>query len=109
MKTLIGVHDWERQLPQTVTFDLSLSLKANPAALSDSLTDALDYDALCTGLTQFVGEQRCQLIEALAHNSAEYLLAYSDQIAAITLTLCKPGAVASAYSVGMTITRTAGA
>lgn len=102
--TIIGVHNWERQLKQRIELDIILQLAHNKAAKTDQLSDALDYDALCTQLTAFVSELNCQLIETLAEKIADYLLTHT-LISSLTLTLRKPGAVKQAQCIGITIKR----
>ncbi|MCD6055486.1 MAG: Dihydroneopterin aldolase [Gammaproteobacteria bacterium] len=102
--TIIGVHEWERQLQQSVELDLHLKLSHNKAAQTDSLTDALDYDQLSEKLRKFVGSLRCYLIEALAEEIAAHLLEY-DAVSSLRLHLRKPAAVKQAKFVEICIER----
>ena len=43
---LIGVHDWERQSPRPLVFDLQLAFDNRVPASSDALVDTLDYEAI---------------------------------------------------------------
>ena len=43
VETIIGIYDWERETPQTVSIDLKLATDVTRAAQSDDIADALDY------------------------------------------------------------------
>lgn len=103
-ETVIGVHDWERKLPRTVTIDLDVAADAAKAAAHDRLADALDYHALAQVAGAFVAKSRVQLIETLAEQLAAELMARFG-IGWLSLTVHKPGAVPSAQDVSVTIER----
>lgn len=103
-ETVIGVRDWERKLPRTVTIDLDLAVDAARAARSDRLGDTLDYHALAQVVTAFVAQSRVQLIETLAeHLAAELMRQFG--IAWLSLTVHKPGAVPGTQDVALSIER----
>jgi len=101
---VIGVHPWERRLRQTLVFDLDLATNVSRAAASDSLADALDYDAIARGVRAEVAASECQLLETLASRVADALIA-KFAIAWLRLRLDKPGAVPSTSAVGVMIER----
>ena len=41
--TVIGVFDWERQIKQTLRFDIEIDYDIRPAATSDDIADTMDY------------------------------------------------------------------
>ncbi|WP_156491448.1 dihydroneopterin aldolase, partial [Oleiphilus sp. HI0123] len=43
----IGVFEWEKQIKQTLLFDLALVCDFSAAAESDAIEDAIDYVAVC--------------------------------------------------------------
>jgi dihydroneopterin aldolase len=101
---LIGIHDWEKQNRQPVIIDFDLFFDCTDAAASDDIKDALDYFVICEEVTRFVKSSRFELIERLAEELAQLILAKfpCDEI---KLTLLKPNAVANAQSVGIEISR----
>jgi len=101
---IIGVYDWERQVRQRLVFDLDLSFDCKAAALSDDVSDALDYSAVAACITELVEHSEFQLIEALADACFQALFAQFP-ITQITMVLHKPGAVPTAQSVGLRLTR----
>ncbi|MFV0277261.1 MAG: dihydroneopterin aldolase [Parahaliea sp.] len=102
--TVIGVHDWERQVRQTLLLDLELAWDNHPAAAGDDLTLALDYAAVAQRISAFLGASRFQLIETAAEEVAELLRA-EFAVPWLRLRLCKPGAVMAARDVGVVIER----
>ena len=104
IETVVGVHDWERKLPRPVIVDLELATDAARAAASDRLADAIDYHAVAEAVTACVRGQQPQLIETLAQRVAE-MLQKDFGAAWLRLELHKPGAVAGASDVSVSIER----
>ena len=52
--TIIGIHDWERTRPQPVVLDIEMGTDIRPAAQTEDITRALDYDAVSKRLISFV-------------------------------------------------------
>lgn len=102
--TVIGIHDWEREIRQRVVLDLEMAAAVPRAAASDAIADALDYSAIAERLIAFVGASEFQLIETLAENVAQLLLA-EFALPWLRLSLSKPGAVPEADTVGVCIER----
>lgn len=102
--TVIGVFDWERQVTQTISFDLEMATDIRRAAASDDIADTLDYKAVSKRLLDFVGESRYQLVETLAEKVAEVVMSEFN-VPWIKVTLNKKGAVRHARDVGVIIER----
>jgi dihydroneopterin aldolase len=103
-EAIIGIHDWEKAQRQPLFFDLDLSTDCAPAARSDDIKDALDYFAVCADIQAWVNGSRCELIETLAEQICQRLLA-KYPIDQVQLSLYKPQAVDDAQTVGLRITR----
>jgi dihydroneopterin aldolase len=101
---IVGVHDWERRVPRPLVIDLELATDAARAAKKDSLKDALDYAAVAQAVTQVVVTSEFQLIETLAERVASMLLK-DFGVAWLRLELHKPGAVAGAQDISVSIER----
>ncbi len=104
VQAIVGVRDWERQVRQTLQFDLELGVDAQAAARRDAIEDALDYGALARSLTEFVSASRFQLIETLAVEVAAWLKD-EHQLPWLKLRVYKPGAVPNARAVVIEIER----
>ena len=102
----IGVYESEKQDAQEVLLDIQLAFDTRPAALSDRLTDTLDYAQLCQQLAARCLQRHTELVETLAEDLAQLCLADS-RVQSVSLKLGKPHAIAQACSVGVQITRRA--
>jgi dihydroneopterin aldolase len=102
--TIIGIHGWERRVRQTLLIDLKMAIDTAPAASSESIEDALDYQQVAERVTAFIQAGQYQLLETLAHELASSLQA-EFCIEWLTLRVAKPGAIAAAQAVGVTVQR----
>jgi dihydroneopterin aldolase len=104
IETIIGIYDWERETPQTVSIDLELATDVARAARTDAIEDALDYKAIAKRLIAFVGASRFQLVETLAERIAG-LLQEEFGVPWVRVTVNKGGAIRGASAVGVVIER----
>lgn len=104
VSAVIGVHEWEKKIQQTLIFDLELAQDNQRAARRDHIDDALDYAAISQVVTDYVQSQPRQLIESLAEEVAALILDKFDT-AWVKLSLRKPNAVPAAQTVGVRIER----
>ena len=102
--TVIGVYARERNIKQTLFIDLKLYKDLSLAASSDQLEHTLDYDHLTTQLAALISKTSFKLIEALAEQVAEHILANFD-VAGLQVTVHKPGAITLAKNVSVTLQR----
>lgn len=102
--TIIGVYDWERTLHQSLCLDLEMTTDIRPAATHDDVSLTLDYAAISQRIQHFADEHQFALIETFAEKLIE-ILRDEFPITQVKLTVRKPGAVAAAQSVGLTIIR----
>lgn len=75
VSAVIGVHDWEREIEQTLVFAVDMAADVAKAAASDHIADALDYSAVAQTVTDVVTQGEFQLIETAAEHVARQLLA----------------------------------
>jgi dihydroneopterin aldolase len=105
LNTIIGVYDWEKQIPQNIHLDIAMSTNAKKIAASDEFSLAIDYTAVIKHIFDYVETNHFQLIETLAEKLAnEILQHFSTEW--VQITLHKPGAVLHAKDVAITIERT---
>jgi len=102
--TIIGIHDWERRVRQTVVLSLELGTDTRKAAASDAIGDALDYATLTSEITALVRDAGCELLEALAERVTGHVMD-KHGVPWVRLDLRKPGAVPGARYVGLIIER----
>ena len=104
VEAVIGVYAWERAITQPLLIDIVLETDISRAAISDDVNDALNYKAVCDDVSAWCQAIKAQLLEHLAGQIADKLLAkYSCH--KITLSIAKPTAIKQADAVGVQITR----
>lgn len=101
---VVGIWDWERALPQTVSLDLELATDIRAAAEADDIDSTLDYRAVSKRVTAFVQESKFQLIETMAEQVAG-LIQDEFGVAWVRVSVHKPWAVRGSRDVGVTIER----
>ena len=103
-KTIVGIGDWERQLPQTISIDLEMGWDIRPAARSKDIADALNYKAVSKRVETYVQESAFELVETAA-DSVAALLMEEFSIPWIKVAIHKPHAVTGSKSVGVVVER----
>ena len=104
VRAIIGVHPWERRIPQTLILDLELSADIRAAAASEDLAKTVDYAAVSDRLSAFIRAEQFTLIETLAERCAALVL--SDfAVQQLRLRVSKPEAVPAAEAVCVEIVR----
>ena len=103
VSAVIGVHDWEREISQTLVFSVDMAADVRSAAEHDDLADALDYSAVARTIASVVRDGRFRLIETAAERVAERLLA-DHPVAWLRLEVRKPIG-AGGYTAAVTIER----
>ena len=71
----VGVPDAERARPQRLLLTVELETDFTAAAQSDAIADTIDYFAVTQQLLKFGGTREWRLIEKLAADIADFLLA----------------------------------
>jgi dihydroneopterin aldolase len=103
---IVGIHEHERQIPQTVIMDIDLDYDFAAAAGSDAIGDAVDYDRVATSVTELVQRRAFQLIETMAEETAAMLLERLAQVRTVRLEIRKPEAVPAAACSFVRVERT---
>ena len=93
---IVGIHPHERENPQPVFLDLEVDYDFAPAAESDAITDAVDYDQMAKMVTKLIQDKRFHLIEAMAEAVAAMILEKMPAIDCVRLEIRKPAAVPAA-------------
>jgi 7,8-dihydroneopterin aldolase/epimerase/oxygenase len=103
VRAVIGVHEWERAIEQTLLFSVDMAADVRKAAASDDLADAVDYSAVAETIVAVVRDGKFALIETAAERVAEQLLA-SHGLTWLRLEVRKP--ISDGYTAVVTIERT---
>ena len=103
VRAVIGVHEWERAIEQTLVFNVDMAADVRTPAASDDLADALDYSAVAATIAAVVREGKFRLIETAAERVADHLLT-THGLVWLRLEVRKP--ILDAYTAVITIERT---
>jgi FolB domain-containing protein len=104
LRCIIGTLPAERLAPQEVLATVVLRCDLAAAGASDDLADTIDYATLHDRIVTLAEGSSFQLLEALAESIASLCLAI-PAVAAVTVTLDKPGALRQARSVAVELIR----
>ena len=104
IRSIIGIHDWERQERQTIRIDIQMAADTAKAAATESIEDAVDYRAVAKAVIAHVEKSSYYLVETLAERLAEMILGEFD-VPWVRLDVGKPGAVRFSEEVGVVIER----
>lgn len=104
IEAVVGIWDWERALPQTVSIDLEMATDIGAAAEADDIDATLDYRAVSKRVSAYVQESKFQLIETMAEKVAA-LIRDEFGVAWVRVSVHKPLAVRGSRDVGITIER----
>lgn len=105
VSAVIGAYDWEREIEQSLVFNVDMAADVARAAASDRLEDALNYAAVAALITSVVRDGRFRLIETAASRVAERLLAEFG-LTWLRVEVIKPRP-AEGFSAAITIERSA--
>jgi dihydroneopterin aldolase len=101
---VIGVHDWEREIEQTLIVSVDMAADVRKAAANDDLADAFDYSAVAETIATVLCEGKFRLIETAAERVAGRLLA-DFGLSWLRLELRKP-ITTGGYTAIITLERT---
>nr|WP_092068386.1 dihydroneopterin aldolase [Dendrosporobacter quercicolus]NSL47077.1 dihydroneopterin aldolase [Dendrosporobacter quercicolus DSM 1736]SDL75170.1 dihydroneopterin aldolase [Dendrosporobacter quercicolus] len=85
-----GVFEYEREQGQRFYIDVELTADFDQAGKTDNLEDTIDYTAIYSHIKEIAETQRFQLLEALASQLCDSILAAYDRLQAITVRIRKP-------------------
>jgi dihydroneopterin aldolase len=100
----VGIYDWEHEQSQPLVIDLTMAWDNRPAAASEQINDALDYDRVSQAVTQLITVQPWQLIETVAERIAALVL-NDFAVTQVLVKVAKPQAVPAARQVAVVIER----
>ena len=103
---IVGIHAHERQARQSVIMDIDLDYDFAAASASDAIGDAVDYDRVASGVAALAERRSFQLIETMAEETAQMLMAELPTVQRVRLEIRKPAAVPSASCSFVRVERT---
>jgi dihydroneopterin aldolase len=104
VQTVLGVPEWERMKPQTVVLDIELAMPHSRSCQSDDIEDTIDYGQIVTRMRQLLAENSFRLVEALAENVAQMIMA---EFGApwVKVRVAKPGILPGVGQLGVVVER----
>jgi len=104
IETIIGIYQWEREVKQTVSFDLEMAHDIRKAAATDDIAFALNYKSIAKRLIKFIEESEFLLVERMAEEVAGIVM-NEFNVSWLRLRVSKPGALRGSQDVGIVIER----
>ncbi len=104
IRTIVGIWEWERRLPQIVSIDLDMATDIRRAAASDDIADTLDYKGVTRRIKAFVADSRFNLIETMAEQIAAIIMGEFG-VPWVRVAVHKPFAIRGSKDVGVVIER----
>jgi 7,8-dihydroneopterin aldolase/epimerase/oxygenase len=103
IETLIGVYDWEKQVPQKIQLDLEFSLPARKSK-ELRLEDTIDYAVVVSRIEATLAEKHFGLLENLAEHLAS-LIMKEFKAPWVRISVAKLAALKNVKRLGVTIER----
>lgn len=104
IRTIVGIWEWERRMPQIVSIDLDMDTDIQRAARSDQIEDTLDYKAVTRRVKSLVAGSSFNLIETMAEQIAA-LVVDEFGVPWVRVAVHKPWAIRGSRDVGVVIER----
>ena len=104
VRTIVGIWEWERRMPQLVSIDLEMAADVRRAAASDNIADTLDYKAVSKRVIGFVEDSSFNLVETLAERVAE-VVTREFAVPWVKVAIHKPWAIRGSRDVGIVVER----
>jgi dihydroneopterin aldolase len=100
---IVGIHPGERQLPQNLWLDVSLTTGFADSIASENIADTIDYSEIADCLEQWIMDKQFQLIETLAVEACHLLFSKWPTIKSCKILVKKPAAVPHADYAGVEV------
>ena len=100
LRTIIGTHDWEREVQQDVVINIILDYDASKAITSDDLRQTVDYKALTKQIIKEVEASQFFLLEKLCGRILAIVKAH-PAVSGAVVRVDKPQALRFADSVSV--------
>lgn len=104
LRLVIGFKDWEREKPQDVIFNICMEVEDETAAITDEVSDSVDYKSLKQRIVEHVSGSSFFLIEKLASACLDVIME-EPKICRATVEVDKPHALRFADSVSVVLSR----
>lgn len=103
LRTIIGIHDWERKKKQDVIINITLEYDSRQSRKLDSIKTAVDYRSLTKEIIDQVESSQFFLLESLGDFVLKIVMKNS-KVKQATVRVDKPHALQFARSVSVELT-----
>jgi len=100
LRTIIGIHDWERKHKQDIVINISMDYDAGPSSESDDIKDTVDYKAITKDIIREVEASHFFLLEKLTKMILN-IVTQNGLVKKATVRVDKPHALRFADSVSV--------
>ena len=104
LEILIGVYNWERQVPQTVQFDLEIGIPETGRPRTDRIGDTIDYSKVVARIGSSLERNHFLLVERLAEHVAQLVMS-EFKAPWVKVSVTKLAALKGVKRLGVTIER----
>jgi len=105
LPVFIGVHDFEREAPQPVRFNIDLAVDDADHPVGDTIADVVNYETVTNGIRSIIADGHVTLVETMAERISDMALATNSRVRSVRVRVEKLDIVAEAESVGVEIER----
>jgi len=100
LRTIIGIHDWEREHKQDIIINIKMEFDASKSIESDSIEDTVDYKVITKRVIKEVEASNFQLLEKLTQCILSIVME-NLQVQEVHVRVDKPFALRFADSVSI--------
>ena len=100
LRTIIGIHAWEREHKQDIIVNIKMEFDASQSIESDSIEDTVDYKVITKRIIKEVEASNFQLLEKLTQFILNIIME-NPQIQEVAVRVDKPFALRYADSVSI--------
>ena len=104
VRGIIGINDWEREKPQDILINITLTADLAAAGESDDISDSVNYKTIAKKAQAQAETAQRLTVEALASDIAKLCLE-EPGVLNVRVKIEKPNAVRFARSVGVEVER----
>lgn len=103
-ETQIGLLDWEKEVRQTLTFNITVWFNFKKASKSDAINDTVNYASLSQCIIDYCAQADFELIESLGEHICEHIFS-KWPLEKIELSIEKSAIVPGTQTVGIKLIR----
>jgi dihydroneopterin aldolase len=104
VKTLVGIHEYEKVAPQKVIINVDLMVSEREAVDDNVFKTVVDYERVVRNIQALLAQGHVHLLETLAERIAQGCLE-DDRVLGARIRIEKPDVMPEAASVGIEIER----